>query len=103
MTYQLVLQFRGDSLEDLDATVRLENELIEKLGDSAEVDGHDVGSAETNIFISTPDPAATFQRARPVLEHRQQLQSVTAAYREIEGERYIVIWPKDSQRQFRVI
>jgi hypothetical protein len=103
MRYQLVLQFRGDSLEDLDATVALEHELIEQLGESADVDGHDVGSGETNIFIFTSDPAATFSRARPVLERRQQLKSVTAAYRDAEGERYTVIWPEGSRREFRVI
>jgi hypothetical protein len=39
MNYQLVLQFRGDSLADYDGMVALENELIEELGDSADVDG----------------------------------------------------------------
>ena len=103
MSYQLVLQFRGDSLEDLDATVALEDELIEALGDEADVDGHDVGSGETNIFIFTSDPAATFHRVRPVLERGGQLQAVTAAYREVERERYTVIWPKGSRNEFRVI
>ena len=84
MDYQVVLQFRGDSLEDLDATVAMADDLIKELGDSADVDGHDVGSGETNIFIFTSDPEATFHRARPVLERRQQLQSVTVAYREVE-------------------
>jgi hypothetical protein len=102
MDYQLVLQFRGDSLRDLDATVALEDELIEELGDAADVDGHDVGSGETNIFIFTSDPAATFHQARPVLERRQQLQAVTAAYREVEGEQFTVIWPEGSRREFRV-
>ena len=102
MDYQLVLQFRGDSLADFDAMVALEDELTNQLGDSADVDGHDVGSGETNIFIFTSDPAATFRRARPVLESRQQLQAVTAAYREVEGESYTVIWPEDSQREFKI-
>ena len=103
MDYQLVLQFRGDSLHDFDAMVALEEELREQFGDSADVDGHDVGSGETNIFIFTSDPAATFHRARPVLEHRQQLQSVPVAYRNVEGEPFTVIWPEGSQREFRVI
>ena len=51
MEHQLVLQFRGDSLADCDAMVALEHELREELGNSADVDGHDVGSGETNIFI----------------------------------------------------
>ena len=77
--------------------------LYEELGDSADVDGHDVGSGETNIFIYTSDPAATFHQARPVLARRQQLQSVTAAYRDVEGETFTVIWPEGSPKEFRVI
>jgi hypothetical protein len=93
MRYQLVLQFRGDRLADYDAMVALEDELIEELTD-ADVDGHDVGSGETNIFIFTSDPKRTFQQARLVLERRQVLQSVTAAHRRTDGEEYTVIWPR---------
>jgi hypothetical protein len=42
--YQLALQFRGDSLADYDQMIALEDRLIEDLGRSAEVDGHDCGS-----------------------------------------------------------
>jgi hypothetical protein len=101
MQFQLTLQFRGDSLGDYDAMAALEDELREELGDSADVDGHDVGSGETNIFIFTSDPAATFQLVRPVLERTQRLQAVTAAYREVDGERYTVIWP-EGLRDFTV-
>ena len=103
MDYQLVLQFRGDSLGEFDAMVALEDELIERLGDSAEVDGHDFGSGTGNIFIFTSDPAATFDRARPVLESKQQLQTVTAAYREVEGKHYTVIWPEGSRAEFSLL
>ena len=102
MSYQLTLQFRGDSLGDYDAMVALEDELTEALGDSADVDGHDCGAGETNIFIFTFDPAATFQRVRPVLERTGHLQDVTAAHREVDGERYTVMWPEGSRREFSV-
>lgn len=102
MQYQLVLQFRGDSLPSYDAMIALEDELIEQLGDSADVDGHDCGSGETNIFILTTDPAATFQRVSLVLERSQHLSAVTAACRKLDDERYIVIWPEGSSRQFSV-
>jgi hypothetical protein len=52
--YQLTLQFRGDSLADYDAMIALEHELTEQLGDSADVDGHDCGSGETNFSFSLP-------------------------------------------------
>ena len=102
MQYQLILQFRGDSLADYDALIALEDELTEELGDSADVDGHDVGSRETNIFIFTSDPAATFHRVRPVLERMLHLQAVTVACREVDGEQYTVIWPEGSQGEFKV-
>jgi hypothetical protein len=100
MQYQLKLQIPGDSLDDYDAMIALESELIEELGDSADVDGHDVGSGETNIFIFTSDPSDTFDRIRRILEQRGHLPAVTVAYREVNGERYTVMWPEGSQGEF---
>ena len=102
MKYQLVLQFRGDSLEDFDEMIALEEELAEKLGNSADVDGHDMGSGERNIFIFTSDPARTFSEARLVLERAGTLQSVTAAYRPVRGEEYTIIWPEGSKQEFKI-
>jgi hypothetical protein len=103
MRYQLVLQFRGDSLADYDQMIAVEDHLTEALGDSADVDGHDVGSGETNIFIFTTDPAGTFRQARPVLERMDRLQAVTAAFRDVEGDQYTVIWPEGTTREFTVV
>jgi hypothetical protein len=103
MDYQLVLQFRGDSLADYDAMVALENDLIAELGHSADVDGHDVGSGETNIFIITDDPLKTFRLSKAVLERKQRLEAVTAAYRRLDGENYTTIWPEGATEEFRVI
>lgn len=103
MKYQLVLQFRGDSLDDYDAMVSLEDKLIADLGSSANVDGHDCGSGETNIFIYTSDPAETFRTARLTLENEGRLQTVTAAYRLVDGEDYTVIWPEGAQQEFRIV
>lgn len=102
MQYQLTLQFRGDSFGAYDAMIALEEALAKVLPDFADVDGHDVGSDETNIFIVTTDPAATFDLVRPVLQQMGHLRMVTAAYREIDGERYTVIWPEVSPTPFRV-
>lgn len=100
--YQLVLQFRADSLVDYDQMVAIENELIEVLSDTAKVDGHDAGSGETNIFIFTSSPAGTFRKVRAVLERVGRLGAVTAAYREVDGEQYSVIWPEGSTKEFKV-
>ena len=103
MKYQLVLQFRGDSLEDFDEMIAVEDQLSEALGNSADVDGHDMGSGERNIFIFTTNPGRTFLQAKPVLERAGTLQSVTAAYRPVRGERYTVIWPEGSNTEFKII
>jgi hypothetical protein len=93
MQFQLVLQFNGDSLSDYDAMVALEDELIQELGDTAEVDGHDIGSGQTNIFIVTSHPEITFCRAKAVLERSQLLGGVAAAYRPVAGQSFTVLWP----------
>jgi hypothetical protein len=100
MRYQLVLQFRGDSLADYDQIVALENKLIEDLDQTANVDGHDCGADETNIFIFTSDPGATFWRIRQRLRQEGQLESVRAAYRPVDGERFTMIWPEGSTQAF---
>ena len=102
MPYQLVLQFRSHSLADHDQMVALEHRLIEELKDSAKVDGHDCGSGETNIFIFTSDPAATFEKVRQTLLREGSLRSVTAAHRPVDSERYTVIWPEGSTKEFRI-
>ena len=102
MRYQLVLQFRGGSLADYDQMIAVEDRLIEALSDSADVDGHDAGSGETNTFIFTSDPVATFRQAQPVLHSMDQLKAVTAAFRDVDGEQFTVIWPEGSTPKFTV-
>lgn len=70
---QLVLQFRGGSLSDFDLLISLEDKLIAALGDSADVDGHDIGSDETNIFIFASDPNIAFVTVKSVLEKANYL------------------------------
>jgi len=102
MRYQLVLQFRGDSLADYDQMIAIEDRLTEALGDSADVDGHDAGSGETNIFIFTNDPPETFRRVRPVLESMERLKAVAAAFRDVEDDQFTVIWPEGAAQEFNV-
>ena len=97
MTFQLVLQFNGDSLSDYDALVTLEDELIEELADTADVDGHDIGAGQTNIFIVTSQPERTFAHVKAMLERSQLLGAVTAAYRSVAGQSFTVLWPAHQQ------
>ena len=102
MKYQLALQFPGRSEADYRAVVSLEAALIAALADAAEVDGNGVGPDAINLFIFTDDPAATFAKVKPLLERREQLEWVTAAYREVDADRYTVIWPTDWRKEFRI-
>jgi hypothetical protein len=102
MKYQLALQFPANSIADYDEMIALEDELIEKLGSSAEVDGHDCGSSEMNIFIHTDEPKKVFETIRPVVAKRKLLEVLVAAYPERTGEDYTVVWPIGFTKQFRI-
>ena len=102
MRYQLILQFRGSSLEDYDTMVALEEELISELGVTARVDGHDLGSGEANIFIFTADPRQTFRQAMPALDRCGGLKNVKAAFREVGSDFLTVIWPEGASEKFTI-
>lgn len=102
MNHQLVLQFKESDLLDLDALVRLEDQLQEVLAPIADVDGHDLGSSEANIFIFTSDPVATFEKAKPVLSAAMLLDEVSAAYRDANSDVFTVFWPERASETFVV-
>jgi len=85
VNYQLVIQLSGD---DLDALVRLEEAVVERLGDLGDVDGHDIGRGEMNIFIFTDNPRRAFDRIRPTLTG-----AFAAAFRQVEADSYVVLFP----------
>ena len=94
MKHQLVLQWAVPfPIGNLDDLVALETLLIEELADGGEVDGHDGGSDEVNIFIHTDSPRETFNALQPILESRNLLHHTRAAYRDLEEEQYTVLWP----------
>jgi len=102
MRYQLALQFPANSIADYDEMIALENELIEKLGSSAKVDGHDCGSSEMNIFIHTDEPKQVFEMIQTVVTKRRLGGNLVAAYREMAGEDYTVIWPIGFTKKFGI-
>ena len=102
MKYQLVLQFSTKLIADYDEMVAVENELIEKLNEFAKVDGHDFGSGEMNVFIHTDEPAKVFEMIKTSMVKRKLIDNLTAAYRKMDGEDYMVIWPTGFTKQFRI-
>ena len=95
---QLVVQFDAVSLSDFDALVALEEVLIEALGDSAEVDGHDFGSSEFNIFIFTDDPKSTFESVRGVFGTSDSMRKPRAGWRDVNANEYVPLWPPELSR-----
>ena len=83
----------ASGFSDYDNMIRLEDAIIDNLGDLGSVDGHDVGSGETNIFLFSDEPVASFERIKPLAESLGLLATLVAAYRETDGENYVVIYP----------
>jgi len=108
-TYQLVYQFAyidGD-LEQFDKMIELEDRLIEATADDpiAEVDGHDAGSGEMNIFLLTNAPQDAFDSLRPIVKASAAARSwgYRAAYRRLDGDEFHDLWAADDAPPFRVI
>jgi hypothetical protein len=97
MKYQLVLQFRAESMKDFDELVVLEDLLIENLPPHSEVDGHDSGSGEFNIFILTDQPSESFSAAEETIGHYHLKQTLRAAYRELGQDNFVILWPPNLQ------
>jgi hypothetical protein len=102
MKYQLVLQFAAASTEDFERLVALEDRLIGELDNLGTVDGHDFGLGEFNIFILTDDPAESFDKAHRVVADQGVPNAMCSAYRQLDGENYVALWPS-SLNEFRVL
>jgi hypothetical protein len=101
MKYQLVLQFQAESVQEFDELVALENLLVETLPLHSEVDGHDFGSGEFNIFILTDLPKESFHAAEKTLQRYRPPQTLKAAYRELGQNNFVILWPPTLQ-QFKI-
>ena len=101
MKYLLVLQWPANSIRDYDWLVRIEDSLEQKLSVRNEVDGHDAGTGEMNIFILTDDPPGTFQEIKATLGSHDFWVDARVAYREVEGTTYSILWPR-GLTEFRV-
>ena len=100
MKFQLVLQFAATEMTQFDKLVALEEKLISDLPSTSEVDGHDFGSGEFNIFILTDQPREVFEAARNLMGPLFQRQ-LKSAYRERGKDEYFILWPEHLE-EFRV-
>lgn len=95
MKYQLVLQWPVTSIRDFDAMIEVEDKLIDGLSANSDVDGHDAGSGELNIFIRTDDPKRAFEEVKAILGSCDFWIDARVAYREVEKNDYTILWPKN--------
>ncbi len=93
MSYQLVFQLPFSSIGDYDAMVRLEERIAEALGQLGEVDGHDAGPGETNIFVLTERPELALEWVRNALWGNGPPAGLKVAFRRVEGEAYTILHP----------
>ena len=97
-----MLQFPVSTEREFEAIISLETALIAHFATLAEVDGHDAGSGEMNIFIFTDNPTTTFESIRQLVENQQSPPCRAAAFRKIDENEFTIIWPKDSTQKFSV-
>lgn len=101
MKYQLVLQFPIAENFDFDALIELETKLTFELGSEHDVDGHDLGSGEMNIFIHTNNPNNAFAKVNALLSG-QLASSLKAAYRIVGTDQFIWLHPAANEEAFHV-
>jgi len=101
LQYQLVIQFKADPPDDFDSLIRFEDELRSRIGDSAEVYGHDFGSGELNIFVLTDHPESTFKYVQEVFTLLRPKHAMAVAYRKLTEQKFTTIWPT-TLKDFRV-
>lgn len=91
MEYQLVIQseISADDRTALEDLVKTE-EKIGAIASDFEVDGHDIGSGQMNIFVLTSDPETTYRKIR---DHLPPARTWVAAYRPIHGDEFVTIEP----------
>jgi len=85
----------ASSIQDYDDMVELEGVIMEALAGVGDVDGHDAGSGEMNIFILTDEPHLALDRIKLVLGTRDFMPDLKVAYRKIEGNQFTIIHPPD--------
>ena len=92
-TYQLVFQLPGSSQLDFEEMIGLEGELRSAVGNLGEVDGHDMGQGEMNVFVRTASPIRLFESVRSLPRVARALPRLKVAFRLLDSEDYEVLYP----------
>jgi hypothetical protein len=95
MEYQIVIQWPASSMADYDRMIEIESMLIDDLSEGGEVDGHDAGSGQANIFVHAHNVQHAFAEIKALLAMQSALSSSRIAYREIGNNEHTILWPQD--------
>ena len=93
VAYQLVFQLPFSSTGDYDAMVSLEGRIARELGALGDVDGHDAGTGQMNVFVHTGRPEAAFERVARALWPGGLPPGLKVAFRPLDGDAYTVLHP----------
>ena len=105
MNHQLVLQFQGDDEDTLEKVIALEDRLIDAFGGStaAEVDGHEPGEGVINLILLAKNAAKVWEKIELIVEGvSDELDINAVAFRALDAEEFIVLWPVDYEGEFEL-
>lgn len=90
---ELVLQCPESLLKDYDSMIELENCIIAGLENLGEVDGHDMGCGEKNIFVRTDHPKFAFDRIKSLIGRKDFMPEIKAAFRDVGKDNFTILYP----------
>lgn len=73
--------------------VELENCIIAGLENFGEVDGHDMGCGEVNVFIHTDDPKLAFEKIKLLIGTKDFMPDLKVAFRDVGKDNFTVLYP----------
>jgi hypothetical protein len=92
---ELVLQLPANSVKDYDTLIELENVIAAGLENLGEIDGHDSGVGEMNIFVHTNNPKLAFERIRSLIGTKDFMPNLKVAFRDVGKDNFTIIFPAD--------
>lgn len=98
MKYLMTLQWPASAIAEFDVLIGFEDALIENLSDACEVDGHDFGVGEINIFIHTNDPNSALIEIQAIFRDTAFWENLKIGYREMSRSDYVGLWPSDGSK-----
>ena len=80
----------------LEKIAEIEEILEYDIGVGHEVDGHDFGNGQANIFLLTINPQKLFEEIMGLLD-KSELVGAKIAYRQENKNEFTILWPSDAK------